>query len=308
MSTAQISLFHSEFEQRLQQEIADFQPDIIECHHIWYMAYVVKKLGYPYICVAHHSDQMGYRFDPRIRPIADEVAKSAQFVFAISEFVQQDVSTMYPIDTERVVTITNGYDDVLFCPKKVDRKALFCEYDLAIPEDATIVSFAGKLCTNKGVDTILQANRYLAEDSNIHFVLMGAGRIDDITGAMRRDEYSLERVHFVGHQPPAVVARFHQIATMSVMPSRSEGFGIACVEAMGCGLPVIVTRCGGPESYAVGETIDVDAPEQLAQAVNKIANLSYEDHQTLSQQAQDVAAQHRWDSIVKKRLTYYEKL
>jgi glycosyltransferase involved in cell wall biosynthesis len=51
---------------------------------------------------------------------------------------------------------------------------------------------------------------------------------------------------------------------LGIMPSRSEGFGIACLESMACGLPMVVSRCGGPEHFAVGEIIDTESAKQLA--------------------------------------------
>lgn len=56
-----------------------------------------------------------------------------------------------------------------------------------------------------------------------------------------------DRVMFAGHVDRDALVALHQRAMLFVLPSRQEGLGIAVEEAMSCGVPVISTRCGGPE-------------------------------------------------------------
>jgi glycosyltransferase involved in cell wall biosynthesis len=61
---------------------------------------------------------------------------------------------------------------------------------------------------------------------------------------------------------------------MYVLSSQTEGFSISCVEAMATGLPVVATRCGGPEeilSAGGGILVPVGSPESLAEAVQRVA-------------------------------------
>lgn len=56
-------------------------------------------------------------------------------------------------------------------------------------------------------------------------------------------------VEFTGTLPDAALPDFYRSLDVFVIPSRQEGFGIVGVEAMACGVPVIATRCGGPEDF-----------------------------------------------------------
>jgi glycosyltransferase involved in cell wall biosynthesis len=76
------------------------------------------------------------------------------------------------------------------------------------------------------------------------------------TGALRAAVARLgleHAVEFVGLLAEAELPDFYRSLDMFVIPSHQEGFGIVGVEAMACGVPVISTRCGGPEDFVAHE-------------------------------------------------------
>jgi glycosyltransferase involved in cell wall biosynthesis len=77
-------------------------------------------------------------------------------------------------------------------------------------------------------------------------------------------------VEFAGPQPAPEVARIMQESTLLVLPSRRESFGSVLAEALGCGIPVVATRCGGPEDIVteqVGALAEPENPPALAAAI-----------------------------------------
>lgn len=60
-----------------------------------------------------------------------------------------------------------------------------------------------------------------------------------------------DAVEFTGTLPASALPDFYRSLDVFVIPSHQEGFGIVGVEAMACGVPVISTRCGGPEDFVV---------------------------------------------------------
>jgi len=195
----------------------------------------------------------------------------------------------------------NGYDKLVFNRQDVDRAKFLQELEVDIPANADIVNFAGKLSYTKGVDIILAANRIL-NNPNIHFLMFGTGNIEDVI----KNKYPLDHLHFVGHQPPEILAQAHNISKLSIMPSRTEGFGLAGLEAMGCGLPIIVTQNTEPANFAIGEIIDQENPKQLAKAIVKILNLPKNQYDNLSIKAEMAAQRFSCETIAKTRLRYYQ--
>lgn len=307
-----LAFYFEELRSELRRLVEEFRPDIVESQHVWTMGYTLHELGLPYVLTAHHSDQMGYRYDSRMQRYADHAAAGARRIFAISQFVERDVRELYPdIPPAKVVVIENGYNQGIFYPNQVDRsevlKGLGIDTSIDTSDDFPIVSFSGKISRTKGIDVLLRANRLLQRECKALVIIAGTGRLEDEFTEDERADFHLKNVHFVGQQPQAVLAGLHNAAACSVIPSRTEGFGIAALEAMGCGTPMVATRSGGPETFAVGATVEVENVEELAAALVKLLRLEPDAARALRQKALERARQYSWGRIVDLRLECYRQ-
>lgn len=297
--------FH-EAKKALVKTIKRFRPDIVECQHIWSLDSVIDEFNLPYICTAHHSDQMGFKYDPRIRPYAIKSAHHSKKIFAISEFVKQEVVELYGVEKNKVVTITNGYSRKYFKKHNLNTAAVLKELGIRANPNATFISFAGKISRTKGVDTILEANKLL-NYSDVHFLILGSGQLEKVIDQDELDKYSFHQVHLLGHRHPRDLVKVHNISKLSLMPSRSEGFGISALEAMACGTPLIYTNAGGIHEFGVGLEIEKENPVALADAIEKIITMPNSEYQHLCKKALEVATHFSWHEISKKRVHYYKE-
>ncbi len=308
MSDDEIDFYLSELRKEISELIQAFKPTVIECHHIWYASWVLAQLGEDFIVTAHHSDQLGFHIDKKVQPYAINAAKAAKKIIAISEPVKQEVLQLYHVPDSKVMVCDNGYDKDIFYPQTIDKQAVLDDFELTINPEALIINMVGKLSINKGVDILLQANHLLDEGLDIHILVLGAGDLNPILNAVPSGTCRIDNVHFLGHQSPERVADIHNISRLSVMPSRSEGFGVACLEAMACGVPVVVSKSGGPEFFAVGQIMEENTAQHLAQAINDLVNMSDPNYQALRQKALEVAQGFSWESITKKHLALYQSI
>ena len=308
LSQSQLQAYMDYYGELTEKVIREFQPDVIECQHIWVMDYVLGKKGHKYISVAHHSDQLGFRYDRRMRRYARRAARHASCIIAISESVKEEVLELYPVDPERVAVLPNGYDQRVFYRDEVDRLELLARFGLERYQNTPIITFAGKISKTKGIDYLLRANRIIQKQREAAIVVFGAGDLEDVLSGGSPDAYEMKNVVMMGHKTPEVLAAFHNIAKLSVLPSRSEGFGIAALEAMGCGLPMVASRTGGLGKLVVGGLVAIGDYREIARQALRILALPERAYQKLCDQAYRRAHEYSWKKIVKKRLKIYQSL
>jgi len=146
-----------------------------------------------------------------------------------------------------------------------------------IPAQAFVFAYLGRLHTkHKGLDTLVKSFARLPVDSNPCLVFIGP----DWEGGQRRLERLARRlqcngrVRFLGPQFGDRKWKSLGMADVFVSPSRWEAFGIATAEAMGFGLPIIVSSKMNlaPEWIAAGAAIEVGpSPDALSRAMSQLA-------------------------------------
>ncbi|MFP4355606.1 MAG: glycosyltransferase [Phycisphaerae bacterium] len=154
--------------------------------------------------------------------------------------------------------------------------------------------YAGRVTPDKGVHLAVEACRLAGRELHI------AGPLPDEAYA----EQILPRCRWLGEMEPAQLAAAYRAAHGLVYLSQyTEPFGLAPVEAMACGCPVITTGCGGcGETVLDGRTgFFAETPEQIAQAVDKLDTLCRDD---IIQRGR----QYSIEAMTQKYLTFYRGL
>jgi glycosyltransferase involved in cell wall biosynthesis len=138
------------------------------------------------------------------------------------------------------------------------------------------IGFAGRINDpRKNIGLLLAATaRLRTQGCDVHVVLMG----DAPDEAIRNTAAQLglqAHVSFHPNLPRSEMRDLMQTLDVFVVASHQEGLCISALEAMACGVPVVCTRCGGPEEFVIGgvsgELVD-SAPEAIADAVARIMN------------------------------------
>ena len=102
-----------------------------------------------------------------------------------------------------------------------------------------------------------------------------------------------------------MLAEFHNIAEFSVLPSRDEGFAVAALEAMGCGLPVVATDIPSLKELIVGKTVPIEDPVALADAMESLLYLSSDEKKKLKEKSHNKTQGYTWKKNTEMRLDYY---
>jgi glycosyltransferase involved in cell wall biosynthesis len=187
-------------------------------------------------------------------------------VFAVSERVRQHCIEVDRIDPTRVQTIYNG----------IDLTGWHTAFKRTTTSDKLLVTTVGNIRRVKGHDVFIKAAASIVQRfPNVSFSIAGDVLEPDYfveLQALIRELNLSDHFHFVGS-----VTDLHQhlsAADIFVLPSRSEGFSNAIIEAMAASLPVVATNVGG-NSEAVrdgvtGFLVPPDDPAALSAAIIRL--------------------------------------
>ncbi|MHA2310838.1 MAG: glycosyltransferase family 4 protein [Candidatus Thorarchaeota archaeon] len=179
---------------------------------------------------------------------------------------REDYSTYVRWGLGPAFLIPNGVDTKRFTPATSKDESQFT------------VLFAGRLDYQKGVDTILDALRHLEHEKKNGIVYKICG-----TGPMRADverfANSRANVHYLGYVPDDELVKLYRNASLFLMPSRRETFGLVAMEAMASGTPVVVTDIPGPRTFvreSFGRMVPPTDSKALAGAIKWFYHLFLE--------------------------------
>ena len=208
--------------------------------------------GKPMILHVHSTeyDRSGSMVDPRIVDIERRAMQAALRVVAVSQFTRTVIITRYGIDPARVDVVYNAAEPTATMVPVATaasstagyRKAEF----ISLPENHKVVLFMGRITHQKGPEYFLEAARkVLSIMPDVKFVMAGSGDLSRRIVDMAHELGIAGNIIFTGFLRGADVDRVFNLADCYVMPSVSEPFGLAPLEAMLHDVPVIISRQSG---------------------------------------------------------------
>jgi glycosyltransferase involved in cell wall biosynthesis len=236
-----------------------------------YCSLAGKLSGIPVVSVLHGQSDVSSKekFSAAKRALVRVGSSRAVFV---SSQLKIALQSALRLKDAQCVIIPNGVDIERFEDKR-DRPI---RSELEIADDVILVGALGNIRKPKSYDVFLRAAKVLVQRSDrFRFVIAGegSGSLYEELLALRR-ELGLDRsVSFLGLRGD--IPEFLRSLDVYALSSTTEGFSIACIEAMAAGVPVVATRSGGPEEIIEdghsGLLVPVKDPDALADAVYKIA-------------------------------------
>lgn len=200
-------------------------------------------------------------------------AAGADRIIVLSQFSKDLVVADHPHARDRVVVVGGGVDTDAFTVA-IDRERLRAE--LGIRQDDRLLVTVRRLAPRMGVDNLLRALNQLANDDhiNVRLLVIGDGELRERLEALARGLGLSQHVEFLGQIDDDRVRRLYQAADVFVLPTVAyEGFGMATVEALASGTPVVGTPIGAtPELLSsVDPTLLADdaSPGALVSAIEK---------------------------------------
>ncbi|MGV9251278.1 glycosyltransferase [Streptomyces sp. NPDC003697] len=219
------------------------------------------------------SQMEGRRLTAGVRTLYLASERLGSATVAVSPAVA-DRLKRWGVPAPRIEVVPNGIDldRFRFDPERRERT----RRRLGLPEGAYVVGGVGRLAPGKRFDVLVQALTRLPDDCWL--LLVGGGPEEHVLRRTAHEAGVAGRVLFTGERPyvpdgspgpdlPSLTAAMDLLAS----PSTDEAFGLAAVEAMACGLPVLYASCPAiedlPQSAAAGARRVRGGPEEYAREI-----------------------------------------
>ncbi|MDZ7808726.1 MAG: N-acetyl-alpha-D-glucosaminyl L-malate synthase BshA [Gracilimonas sp.] len=273
-------------------------------------AYLAKQImcergvTVPIITTLHGTDITLVGRDPSYKHVVEFSIDKSDGVTAVSEYLKRETYEHFEIEQD-IEVIPNFIDlDRFQKSNKSHFKKAIC------PNDEKVVVHVSNFRKVKRVPEVVTVFAKILESGiESKLLLVGDGPDRQKAEQQCRDLGICDHVRFLGKLDQ--VEEVLSIADLFLIPSGSETFGLAALEAMSCSVPVISSNIGGlPEVNVHGETgylCDLDDVECMANyGVNILSDPDL--HERMSKNARKHAATFKQEEVVKQYENFYEKV
>ena len=231
--------------------------------------------------------------------------RNADAVIALTKDMKREIQK---ICNREIIVIPNGIDLERF--QNLSREE--ARNKLQIKADDKIIIFVGSLRPVKGVKYLIKAMKIVRQkEPNARLILIGNGEEKQDLVKLTGDLNLGNLITFVGKIPNEKVPEYMAASNVFVLPSLSEGFPLVSLEAMACGLPIVVSRvCGLPEIVEDGKNgflVESGNPEQIAE---KVLLLLEDDElrERMSRNNKEKVKDYTWEGVIGRLERIYEAI
>jgi len=241
------------------------KPDIIHVHCGLYgggAAKIIKeKYGIPYVITEHSSQVLNRKLDKFHEKTLREAYNNADSLISVGEKLKKSMGNYTDAKIEVIPNIVNT--DRFFVKNKENN-------------DKFKFLSISNLIKSKNVNLTIEAfSKNFKGNEKFELHIVGEGNEKDNLINLAKELGVFNQVKFYGRVDRENLPDLIQSCDCFVLPSEFETFGVVYIEALACGLPVIATKCGGPEdfvSHDLGYMIEVNDTYALEEVMKKAPN------------------------------------
>ena len=257
-----------------------------------------RRTGKPLVLTMHSTEYdrtIGHPWDNIILEEKHAV-ENADVVVAVSRRLKEQLVKFYGADPKKIHVVYNAVDRSKFHPGPDKRRE-------------KVVLYAGRLSIQKGVDHLIRAFRIVADqEKRAVLYIVGEGTELKTLVELSIDLGLSDRIFFFGHVPDDEMEYLYSIASVFVMPSVSEPFGITALEAVASRTPTIVSVQSGV-SEVLKNVFKVDFWDAQVMADVILGILRYPGiGDIMAEEAYRELRNVRWEDSAQKFRDVYKKL
>lgn len=227
------------------------------------------------------------------------VARRLQRIITVSDFSKQDISREFSIPEKRFITIPNGINTDLFHP-----------LDHIKRESTRLIVTNSADTPLKGLYYLLHAVKSLSEERPVKLTVIGAPKQNGGIEKLVKNLELKDIVEFTGRVDDQRFIEEYARATIAVVPSLYEGFGLPVGEAMACRIPVICTA-GGALPEVAGDAARIVPPADataLKDAINSLLDNPSERERMAEAGYERVMKNYTWETTAVRSAEAYREI
>lgn len=199
------------------------------------------------VTTLHGTDVTLVGKDPTYEPVVSFAINQSDAVTAVSDFLREDTYRHFHVNRE-IEVIPNFIDLSRFFHRSKSH------FKMAIaPEGERIITHVSNFRKVKRVDLVVQIFKGILEQIPAKLILVGDGPERQKVEQLCRELQLCDHIRFLGKQE--AIEEILSVSDLFLMPSETESFGLAALEAMACQVPVVSSNAGGlPEVNLHGVT------------------------------------------------------
>lgn len=255
-----------------------------------------EEIGVPVI-ITEHATYFERFFNSWCTSYAIEASQKAAMVTCVGQYMKTIYMDRYGIKAE---ILPNIVDCAVFGgPKKPHNDGKL-----------HIISVCA-LREGKNIDHAVAALRILRDEKRIpdfEYTVVGDGYLRDTYWSAVEDNKMTDCVRFVGQKNREEIAQFLAQSDMLIMPTYIETFGIPAVEAAAAGVPVVCTRCGGPEGFLNADSAEFCTPCDVPSIADAIERMVHRLPNMDEAAIRNVAKQFDAAAVADLAISYYREI
>jgi glycosyltransferase involved in cell wall biosynthesis len=295
-------------------------PEVVVSHD-WLTAVaghrIARRWGLPHVWTVHdtvHGKRFG-RIDQEEDRLAYSIEKwamrTSNLVLVNSNAVARECVEVYGLDRSKIELLHPGIDpDTCQSDQSSPRLKAFRSL-LARPEE-TLLTFAGRLDLEKGIDTLINGFAHLRSTApNVRLAIAGRGVLLPTITAHLRNLQLEDAVTMMGYVQGQMLWSLYKVSDIHVCPSYYEPFGLVALEAMAAGTPVVVSDTGGlldiVTSSEVGRTFQSRNSESLSFTLFELVGNPYLRRRIGQTGREHVFGKFAWSTLAQTASSLYGK-
>jgi len=224
----------------LRRLLRQLNPDVLHSGYVWKDGFAGSLSGFhPHLVMPWGSDIL---LDPTrrsvLRWIDRYVLRQADMITCDCEVVADRIIAMSGVPRDRIAVFPWGVDQAVFHPRVVPASV---RHDRGWVDRTVLIMNRNFEPTYNVAGFLVALGQVLQQRPDVRVLLGGSGSEEQRLRQIVRDFGLEDVVHFLGQVPPARMAEYLAASDLYVSNSFSDGSSLSLLEAMSCGLPVVVS-------------------------------------------------------------------